>query len=154
MPFVPLPLVAAGLGQFPVPSALGASSDSPLREGVLCYIQDCQVSPSDFLPSPDPAAPCPACLRVSPCPGGAAHGPAQRPGCEGNPLGQQHKGFQALAKQTGLWWWSLACTRRFQAVAMWLPWDVELQGWEEAGWCPSVPPCFWGTRLCTAAWGD
>lgn len=38
-----------------------------------------------------------------------------------NPLGQQHKGFQALAKQTGLWCWFLGCVRRFQAVAMWLP---------------------------------
>lgn len=97
----PCPVVAAGLGQFLAPSA-GASSNGPVSERGPCYIQDCRVSPSGFLPSPDPAAPSRAGFRVSPCPGGAAHGPAQQPGCKGNPLGCQHKDFQALTKHTCL----------------------------------------------------
>lgn len=150
----PCPMVATGLGQFPAPSP-GASSNGCMGEQGPCYIQDCQVSPSGFLPSPDPAAPSRAGLRVSPRPGGAAHGPAKQPRCEGNSLGCQHKGFQALAKHTGLWSCSLECVSRIQAVVMrGCPGMKSSKEGSARGWCPAVLQCLWGIQLCIATWGE
>lgn len=101
--------------QFLAPSA-GVSSGGPVSNQGPCSIQNCCVSPSDFVPSPDPAAPSCACLRVSAHPGEAAHGPAQQPGCEGNPWGADTRIFrlwQSIAVVT-----TMGCVSRIQAVAM------------------------------------
>lgn len=58
------------------------------------------------------------------------------------------KAYQCLEVTTGMCQWDSGCGHA------WLPWDEEQQGWEHGGWCPAVLPCFSGTQLCTAAWGE